>query len=307
MKKIYTVLAIIAFFGSSIIAADEPTFIITDIQTSELGDESLVFQGAKHNASLKVSVRNAENNTHAGPINLPCLGEGLYDYPYIDLANSNTFDKDSKDHSFILIESTGEANILKVEFIAGSSLKSEIVCSASIDGNDYLDGYVDSNYALLAQLFEYSAGSISAGMCNPKTFTIPDNLTDLFQSKEPISDFISKAKFVRFNWGKSFAGLNPTKGGITSVFGLKIYTDADTSLPTNISENKHETLEVSLDGYDLTLSRAANITIYDITGKIIAKYDDISTYHFDSIESGIYIISAIANDGESTTEKIVIK
>lgn len=76
---------------------------------------------------------------------------------------------------------------------------------------------------------------------------------------------------------------------------------------TSVELNEQTALDIQLYGRNLQLSEVADVAIYDITGKVVAQYNDIESAYLGQLNGGIYVISATTLDGVKVNQKMVIK
>lgn len=310
MKKLYT------FIFSLVIAAnisasaqdDKPTFFITEL-TAPSSDEGIVYTGSQQNASIEISLRNVTQQTWPGTFNPACFNQSFSEYPYITLANANTANS-SSDNSYILIKNTGEANILKIQFVAGSAENASMVtCGASIDGIDYLGDYVrveSGQSVATGYTFPAPVGGEMVNVCSSNyTYVVPDEIEDIWGGGQPYDDFTKRAKYFRLNWGTDFAGLAGVKGSALNLFAVIIYTDAKTTGVEN-ETNKDSDFNIYKQENNLVLSEEANVEIYTITGVKVLQAQNSNKIDISALNKGIYIAKAKTNTGQIIVKKIVI-
>lgn len=308
MKKLY-ILACAAITSIATIAqttSSEPTFIITELQAPQ-GEQGIVFSDSKYNATIEVSLKNATQKTWDGTLNISCLEEVFYEYPYVQLV-SDLNSADPSNPSFVEIHSTGDAHIEKVEFILGTTgQESKLVCSSSFDGTDYFSAMyedtemINGGYGVYKNITAAGVDNI----CNESySYIVPTHVTDWGANDYP--DFRERAKYVRLNWvtGMSLGGNVPNRGIPTDLFAIKVYTNADTTV-VGIEDQKEDQNSIQLNGDYLELTMSANVSIFDMNGKNLIAKNNTQQVDISSLNKGVYIVKAITDNKKALIKKIV--
>lgn len=310
MKKLYslfTVLAIASLTGSAF--ADEPTFTITELFAPN-GTEGVIYREIKYNSQIEIKLRNVTPKTFEGTFSPACLGDTFYDYSYIEMANANTSSEESNDDSFIEIKNLGEADILRVEFIAGAAgQNAKLTCAPSIDGVDYLADYETVQGKAISKSFTFEGpnGGEMKDVCNPSYFyEVPEHIIDAWGDGPEYNNFIKDAKFIRLNWGKRFAGTSGSKGGSLNLFALKVYTNADTTIVGIEEEKSDNELTISLSAGRLSVSQESVIEVFSVRGEKVTHFNATTDADLTNLEKGIYIVKAKSIDSKKTAIKKII-
>lgn len=82
-----------------------------------------------------------------------------------------------------------------------------------------------------------------------------------------------------------------TEGGLTSA-GKYTYTYYGGDLATGVSNVMAADNTINWDGNNVTLAKAADITLYNVSGMLVKKANNASTMSLDNVASGIYTVKA---------------
>lgn len=317
MKKLYILLlSILAVATANLHAATtdpDPTFVVVKLN-APTGDEGIVYTASKYDAAIEVRFRNVTQKTWPSIFYPECIEEPQYDMPYLEMANSKSVTPNANEHSFLEIKSTGIAHIERVEFVAGAAAKaSNLICSASIDGVDYLGDYIiKGSFTTLRKSISFpapSGGEIQ--VCNATAFyEVPEAIEfdDFFGGSGPdYPKFREDAKYVRLNWSdKPFGGGSSPKGDPVNIFAIKIYTNADKTV-VGIENEELEKFDITLAGEKLIITENANIQLYSLQGKLIMSVNNVEELDITNIPQGMYIVKAQSADKTQTVVKKIMK
>ena len=82
-----------------------------------------------------------------------------------------------------------------------------------------------------------------------------------------------------------------TEGGLTYA-GKYTYTYYGGDLATGVSNVMAADNAINWDGNNVTLAKAADITLYNVSGMLVKKVNNASTMSLDNVASGIYTVKA---------------
>lgn len=82
-----------------------------------------------------------------------------------------------------------------------------------------------------------------------------------------------------------------TEGGLTYA-GKYTYTYYGGDLATGVSNVMTADNTINWDGNNVTLAKAADITLYNVSGMLVKKANNASTMSLDNVASGIYTVKA---------------
>lgn len=82
-----------------------------------------------------------------------------------------------------------------------------------------------------------------------------------------------------------------TEGGLTYA-GKYTYTYYGGDLATGVSNVMAADNAINWDGNNVTLAKAADITLYNVSGMLVKKANNASTMSLDNVASGIYTVKA---------------
>lgn len=82
-----------------------------------------------------------------------------------------------------------------------------------------------------------------------------------------------------------------TEGGLTDA-GKYTYTYYGGDLATGVSNVMADDNTINWDGNNVTLAKAADITLYNVSGMLVKKANNASTMSLDNVASGIYTVKA---------------
>lgn len=309
MKKNYTLTVLFLLAGVLATAQTTstiPTFVITQFNAPQ-DVEGIVHTESKYDAQIQVKLRNVTAKTWADSFSIYCIENGNFtDYPYVEMAKEG-----ATDNSFVEIENLGEADIERIEYVMGAAGKiSKLICAPALKSESGSADYLNSDYELESGESVYKRIQVDGfeDICDATfSYDVPKQIVNAWGG-EDILNAREAIKFIRLDWGDGlFADApNPDKGGSANIFAIKIYTNANTST-VGVEEQEAEKPNIRLYGRNLQLSEFADITIYDITGKIAAQYSDIDNAYLDVFDVGVYLIRATNKNGQNTTQKVVIR
>ena len=85
--------------------------------------------------------------------------------------------------------------------------------------------------------------------------------------------------------------VKPTEEGLTYE-GKYTYTYYGGDLATGVSNVMADGNAINWDGNNVTLAKAADITLYNVSGMLVKKANNASTMSLDNVASGIYTVKA---------------
>ena len=85
--------------------------------------------------------------------------------------------------------------------------------------------------------------------------------------------------------------VKPTEEGLTYA-GKYTYTYYGGDLATGVSNVMTADNTINWDGNNVTLAKAADITLYNVSGMLVKKANNASTMSLDNVASGIYTVKA---------------
>ena len=85
--------------------------------------------------------------------------------------------------------------------------------------------------------------------------------------------------------------VKPTEEGLTYE-GKYTYTYYGGDLATGVSNVMADGNAINWDGNNVTLAKAADITLYNVSGMLVKKVNNASTMSLDNVASGIYTVKA---------------
>lgn len=191
----------------------------------------------------------------------------------------------------ILIEIAGDDKLVEIEILAyatpggaNASVQADLICAFSSGDDPDNDDDFMVNLEYENPLLEFN----QAKCPTENRRLIPEGTKYI---KLVASDFFG------------FSGVN-SYACKPQIHAINLYAK-DTG--TSIGEQTSETLSIELYGRNLQLNEMAGVVVYDIAGKVIAKFNNIDNAYLDFVNSGVYVISAANEKGEKATQKVVIK
>lgn len=115
----------------------------------------------------------------------------------------------------------------------------------------------------------------------------------------------SNAKYAKLIVTESFGDLSVSDMNASPLIYAIRFFAKDT--PTSIESKDEAPFSFELFDRNLQINEIANVCIYEITGKVVAQYNNIDNAYLKHLENGIYIIKATNKNGQQTTKKVVIK
>lgn len=131
-----------------------------------------------------------------------------------------------------------------------------------------------------------------------------NNADDNYENKRLVP---AGAKYVKLIVSKSFGD-----GGVSAdemelppyIYAIRFFAK-DT--PTDIEVEAQDKFSFELLGRNLQLNDIADVSIYDVTGRIATQYNDVDNAYLKHLKNGIYVIKATNGNGQEFTQKVVIR
>ena len=208
------------------------------------------------------------------------------DNPYPDGTTSGT------NQSWLFIENLGSAPITRVVFHGVSlQLQSDLFCDFVLKdgraGIDYTNGVV---------LFPYGqtvCGEITADLT-------AFNAIEGWDDSKPYT--YQDVAVVRF----TLTGVSGNTGsGTPFIQSIEVF--AEGSVLTDLSQTgSDEEFTAAFTGDRAVFSkRAANIGLYDVSGRCLARISNANEYGLNALSSGLYVIRATDETGKTVAIKII--
>lgn len=219
-------------------------------------------------------------------------------FPYIGLQTGGSID---------IIINEGSLPIYSIQYVGRSShdvTKSESASAVSPDGITFPTDYYLNNSGFPNSLTKsvFMSGDNQDVCSDSYIQEIPD-LVYQGASRTEIQDFRKTVKAVRLIWGlSSYGGRNLTPGASPDFFGLVIKTITDT--PTIIEESpdaNNLTITRNFNG-SYRLSRKSDVTVYDLSGRLVFSSRRTEELTFDNYNKGVYLIKAVSVEGDGSVQ-----
>lgn len=230
---------------------------------------------------------------------LQCVGqapsETLDEYAFVVLKGHQK--ANYKNSPSIQITLPSKQNITAIQllgFTAGSgrNLDRQVLCGFSDTGtteNDYYTNWDDP----VAE----AGGDPSFVLFSDKCATEEDN-------KRVVP---ANAKYVKLIVSSSFCD-----GGVSAeemseppyIYAIRFFAK-DTG--TSIERESDDTFNLELFGRNLQLGEFANVAIYDLTGRVVARYANVDNAYLGFLNEGLYVVNATSENGIEISQKIIVR
>lgn len=115
----------------------------------------------------------------------------------------------------------------------------------------------------------------------------------------------SGSKYVKLIVTEAFADFyTDNMNSVPQIYAIRFFAK---DMGTSIEGDNKDAFGVELYGRNLQLSESADVLIYDVTGKVLQRYNNIDNVYLDSVNDGVYILKATNAIGQTVTQKVVVR
>ncbi|MCD7971527.1 MAG: T9SS type A sorting domain-containing protein [Candidatus Azobacteroides sp.] len=297
MKKMYVFISLMAFVSTFSGKAEDKLAVV--IQMPEASQTFDGIDGTYYNGRIIIDSHGMETTS----LTNQCFASSGIAREMQGLLFSQNPQHSAGEYSRIRIRNTGTEQLTRLEII-GSSSHNSSAAYLFVDGSSNPDPQTDSEYE------SFPGGALEDYMLYAlmgNNATCPNVLsTDLREMWELWHGLTGEIKTLRLRFSNGTANLSPSQFEQRPVIqAIYIYVE-DNGLGTSVNNRQQDSLTVSFSKHTIYTTRPAEVTLYNIAGESIGHYHCDKSVALPQLPSGIYMIKAIAENGQTVVKKIII-
>ncbi|MCD7971188.1 MAG: T9SS type A sorting domain-containing protein [Candidatus Azobacteroides sp.] len=297
MKRMHLLLFLPAlFFQVSIQAGDKLAAII---ELPAATEPFMGIDGSYYNQRITIESQGLETTTRTNQ----CFSTSGVAQPMHALLFGGDPKHANGNYSHITIRNTGSEQLTRIELVASSSHNSS-AAYLLLDASSMVDASQDADYDNLLYSSPLDNYMLPVLMGNNALCPTVQS-TDLREMWELWFGLTGEIKTLRLRFSDGTGDFSSSQYEYRPTLqALYIYVE-DNGLGTSTGNLGQEGFTFSYTKETVVLSQPADITVFDITGKVSRQASWATTLSLRDVPCGIYIIKATDSKGNSITRKVV--
>jgi hypothetical protein len=136
--------------------------------------------------------------------------------------------------------------------------------------------------------------------CSENEISVPETDIDWGTGKPITAIKIAQCSLGGVDFGD--ASPNPAK---FYLYGIKVYITAESDIPSSINNVAESNLKLTVANNEMNLTEKADVVISSVSGYSVRTYKQVRNISLNELPSGMYIVKATGDRGETVTSKIV--
>ncbi|MCD7972796.1 MAG: T9SS type A sorting domain-containing protein [Candidatus Azobacteroides sp.] len=298
MKKMYLCISLMAFLSAFSGKAEDKLAVA--IQMPEANQTFDGINGTYYNGRIIIDSYGMETTS----LTNQCFTSSGIAREMLGLMFSGNPQHAAGEYSWIRIQNQGNEQITRIEII-GSSAHNSNAAYLLLDGSTILSPESDAayeSYAKKSALENYMLKSLQGNNASCPEI----QSTDLREMWEFWFGLTGEIKTLRLRFSNGTGDITPSQFEQRPVIqAIYIYVE-DNGLGTSVNNRQQDSLTISFSKQTIYTTQPAEVTLYNIAGESIGHYHCDKSVALPQLPSGIYIIKAIAENGQTVIKKIII-